>query len=436
MMKFFKSLFFVFAMLIIFTACNSKSDPQSLPVLTTTEAVSVTACTAITGGNITSNGGDDILTGGVCWSTTIEPTIADNKTTASTVSGTFTSTITGLKASTKYYVRAYATNSAGTSYGNEIQFTTLPPTVPGITTTSVSAVNQTNATGGGNITSDGGLVITSRGLCWSLKSAPTIADNKSSDGGGSGSFTSSITGLLYGKIYYVRAYAINSKGIAYGNEIKFYTSTETVTDVDGNLYHTVIIGNQTWMVENLKTTKYNDGTAIENITDNTAWVGLTSGAYCWHSNSSNKKDIYGGLYNWYAVNTGKLAPKGWHVPTYNEWKALVNYVQNDYGFSGSIGKALASGLDWASAKNWAGLSSSSLIGNDLGNNNYSGFSALPGSSRTSGTFGLNQLDANFWSSSTYSNTDSYAMWLVYSESGCNIGTSTQKDGLSVRCIKD
>ncbi len=436
MTKKIKFIFFAFILSITFIACNPKSDPQLPPVLTTTAATSISSASALTGGNITSNGGADVLTSGVCWSTTIDPTISDNKTTTtSAVSGTFTSTITGLKASTTYFVRAYATNSAGTGYGNVVQFTTLAPTIPELTTT-ISSINQTIAIGGGDITSDGGLTITSRGLCWSLKSGPTIANNKSSDGSGSGSFISSITGLIYGKIYYARAYAINSKGIAYGNEIKFYTSTETVTDTDGNIYHTIIIGKQTWMVENLKTTKYNDGTTIANITDNTSWAGLTTGAYCWYSNSNSEKDSYGGLYNWYAVNTGKLAPKGWHIPTSADWTTLVSLVQNDLGYSGSNGKALASQWEWASAKTWAGLTSNLLIGNDLGNNNYSGFSALPGSSRTSGNFGYNQLDANFWSSTSYSSTDAYATWLVYSESGCNIGTSKVNDGLSVRCIKD
>lgn len=438
MTKKLKFLFLAFTLAITLVACNSKSDPQLPPILTTTAATSISSSTALVGGNITSNGGADVLASGVCWSTTANPTVENNKITGSTASGVFTSTIIGLTASTKYFARAYATNSVGTSYGNEIQFTTLAPTLPELTTTEVSSINQTIANGGGNITSDGGLVITSRGLCWSLKSAPTVADNKSTDGSGSGSFTSSITGLIYGKIYYARAYAINSKGIAYGNEIKFYTSTETVTDIDGNLYHSIIIGNQTWMVENLRTTRYNDGTAIPNITDNTAWAGLTTGAYCWYYNSSSEKDKYGGLYNWYAVNTGKLAPKGWHVPTYDEWTTLINYVLNNFGYSGSCGKALASSDvgEWASAKTFAGLSSNLLIGNDVGSNNYSGFSALPGSSRTSGNFGYNMLAANFWSSTSYSSTASYAVWLDYSASNCNKGITNRNSGLSVRCIKD
>lgn len=438
MTKLFKSLFLTLTFLIAFVACNPKSDPQLPPVLTTTAATSISSSTALAGGNITSNGGADILTSGVCWSSTTNPTITDNKTTVSAASGIFTSNITGLTASTIYFVRAYATNSVGTSYGNEIQFTTLAPTLPELSTTDINSINQTVANGGGNIISDGGLPITSRGLCWSLKNTPSIADNKSTDGSGSGNFTSSITGLIYGKFYYARAYAINSKGIAYGKTIKFYTSTETVTDIDGNLYHTVIIGNQTWMVENLKTTKYNDGTNISNNNVYSTWPSSSSGIYCWLSNYTQHRDLYGGLYNWHAVNTGKLTPKGWHVPTNNEWITLLNYVQSDLGYSSSIGKALASsGIgEWASAKNLAGLSSISLIGNDVGNNNYSGFSALPGSCILAGVSGESMLAAFFWTSTTNSTTDAYGIKLAYNSSVCVNGISKYSDGFSVRCIKD
>lgn len=435
-----KFFFFPF-FLITFFACNPKSDPKSDPQLplnlTTSEVTSITSSTAITGGIITSIGSSKILSRGVCWSTKANPTITDTKTNDSiTSSTTFISSISGLSASTTYYIRAYATNSEGTSYGNEVQFTTLSPSLPVLTTSDISIINQTIASGGGNITSNGGVNITSRGICWSLKSNPTIADNKSSDGSGSGTFTSSMTGFIYGKIYYVRAYATNSLGTAYGDRIKFYTSTDIVTDIDGNKYNTVVIGNQTWMVENLKTSKYNDGTAITNTSDNTAWTGLTTGAYCWYYNNSSYKDDYGGLYNWYAVNSGKLAPKGFHVPTYDEWVTLINYVQNNYGYSGSTGKALAGSGSWVKPSTFGGSTSNLLIGNDFTNNNYSCFTANPSACRTTGSFGSLGLSANFWSSTSYSSSSSYAVWLVYNESICNKGISNITDGLSVRCIKD
>src|ERR1035437_6837240 len=154
-------------------------------------------------------------------------------------------------------------------------------------------------------------------------------------------------------------------------------TVNTVTDKDGNVYHTVTIGTQTWMAENLKTTQYNDGTSIPYVTDNTAWSILSTPAYCWYSNdAATYKNKYGALYNWYTVNTGKLAPTGWHVPTDAEWTTLTNYVTANLGTSLNVAKALAATTDWTIDTYDAGA-----IGNDLSKNNSTGFSALPGGYR-------------------------------------------------------
>ena len=100
----------------------------------------------------------------------------------------------------------------------------------------------------------------------------------------------------------------------------------TATDIDGNVYHTVTIGTQIWMVENLKTTRYNDGSPIPFVTDSSSWSNLTTPGYCWYNNDTTNKNTYGALYNWFAVNTGKLAPTGWHVPTDDEWTTLTTYL--------------------------------------------------------------------------------------------------------------
>jgi uncharacterized protein (TIGR02145 family) len=202
-----------------------KSD---LAVLSTTSISSITTNTATSGGNITFDGNDPVTTRGVCWNTTGYPTLYDTKTTDGNSTGLYSSSITGLLPGTTYYVRAYATNSVGTSFGNTLSFTTNT-TIPSLTTTTVSENTFSSATSGGVISSDGGASISAKGVCWSTNHNPTTTDSKTTDGSGKDSFKSSITGLTPATIYYVRAYATNSVGTAYGNEVTFTTPATTPT---------------------------------------------------------------------------------------------------------------------------------------------------------------------------------------------------------------
>ena len=188
---------------------------------TTTAISDITASTATSGGNVLSDGSLPVITRGVCWHTSPNPTIANNKTTDGSGLGVFTSTLTGLTPGITYYVRSYATNSAGTSYGDEKSFS-IGAIV--MSTTAQTLTGLTDATSGGNITSDGGLAITARGVCWNTSPNPTISNSKTTDGTGSGSYSSSITGLTPGATYYARAYATNIAGTAYGNQISFVAS--------------------------------------------------------------------------------------------------------------------------------------------------------------------------------------------------------------------
>jgi len=211
-----------------------------LPGLTTTSATAITSYSATSGGSITIDNGEQVTARGVCWSTSTNPSIAlSTKTSDGTGNGTFTSSITELKGATLYYFRAYATNSVGTSYGAQQSFTTLAASLPTLTTT---AITQTGliASSGGNIATDGGAAVSSRGICWSTTANPTIAlSTKTTDGNGSGIFTSSTTGLNIGTLYYVRAYATNSAGTTYGNQQSFTSfslptlTTTAATNVSG-----------------------------------------------------------------------------------------------------------------------------------------------------------------------------------------------------------
>jgi uncharacterized protein (TIGR02145 family) len=214
----------------------------------------------------------------------------------------------------------------------------------------------------------------------------------------------------------------------------------TFTDPrDGEVYQTVKIGEQIWMAENLRTTKYNDGTDIPLVTDNSAWL-RNDPAYCWYNNDeATYKDTYGALYNWKVVETGKLAPKGWHVPTENEWSKLEAYLgANGYNYDGTtdtwgakLGKSLASQSIWQSSTEIGD------VGNDLSTNNSSGFNGLPSGRRLSisGEFVGDSTEC-FWWSSTEAAYGAYFRGLYDTHSFVYSNDGDRRNGYSVRCIKD
>jgi uncharacterized protein (TIGR02145 family) len=397
-----------------------------LPTLVTEAVDSITATTARCGVNITDDGGDSIIDRGVCWSSSENPTVNDNTTSDGTGTGSFTSVITKLSCSTTYYVRAYATNSAGTGYGNTVSFTTLDCALgrPVVVTSNISSIQQTSAMGGGNVTHEGGSPVTSRGVCWSTTQHPTISDEKTNDGSGTGTFTSSITGLRPGTTYFARAYATNNQGTGYGEEQSFTTPTSggTVSDYDGNIYSTVHIGNQIWMAENLKTTKYSDGTSIPLVTDDTAWINLSTPGYCWYNNNDAAAQTYGALYNWYTVNMGNLCPTSWHVPTDAEWTTLTDYLGGDNVAGGKLKETGTT--HWESP--------------NTGATNETGFTALPGGYRNSldGGFGGLGYQGTWWSASEGSSSSAWRRRLNSDGSDVDRFRYNYEFGFSVRCIKD
>lgn len=193
------------------------------PTITTNAITNITESSASGGGNITDDGGGDVTARGICWNTLGTPTIADNKTSNGAGTGAFTSGLSGLTAGITYYVRAYASNSKGTGYGNQVSF----KTTAAVTTAAITDITSTTATCGGTITSD--KTITARGVCWNIYDNPTITENKTNDGSGTGSFTSSLTGLTANTTYYVRVYATSIEGTQYGSQVSFKTAENQIS---------------------------------------------------------------------------------------------------------------------------------------------------------------------------------------------------------------
>ncbi|MEI7981959.1 MAG: FISUMP domain-containing protein, partial [Bacteroidota bacterium] len=300
-------------------------------------------------------------------------------------------------------------------------------TTPTVTTTPVSNITQTTATSGGNIPSDGGAPVTSRGVCWSTSQNPTIADNFTSDGPGSGAFTSSITGLTTNTLYYYRAYATNSAGTGYGNEGSFTTigespcqGTPTITDIrDGKTYNTVQIGAQCWMRENL-----NIGTMIPGSSEQTNQSAIEK--YCYNDDEANCI-VYGGLYQWNNMmqwstieRTQGICPTGWHLPTDGEWTTLTDFLG---GVSVAGGSMKEEGTAHWTAPN-------------TGATNGSNFTALPGGQRNfDGYFSEISNNAFFWSSSQIDVGIEWPRILTYNHPGVYRNSFLQSFGFSVRCLK-
>ena len=402
---------------------DNSNNPLLIPVIATSEVQNTTQTTSQCGGIIMNDQGEIIIAKGVCWSTNTKPTINDSVTNQGAGANSFTGTMKNLKPNTTYYVRAYATNKYGTGYGNIMTFTTKNPLlVPLITTSEVRNTTQTTAQCGGIITDDKGEIISVKGICWSTNTKPTINDSVTNEGAGVNSFTSTMKNLKSNTTYYVCAYATNSDGTGYGNTMTF-TTPKDLTDIDGNVYQTVTIGTQLWMVGNLKVTKFNDGTPISLVTDDIAWSNLATPGYCFYNNDeSTYKKNYGALYNWYAVGTGKLAPVGWHIPSDDEWTVLTDFLG---GSNIAGGKLKETGTtDWISP--------------NTGATNETNFTALPGGNRgqNAGTFEEVGRGGFWWTSTDIDGYYSNFRSVGNNQIGVGRSGSLRINGLSVRCIKD
>lgn len=333
-----------------------------------------------------------------------------------------------------------------TSHLIVIAFSEVQHTLPTVITDPVSEIGSTWAFVSGAVTDDGGASVFERGFCYGTSPAPTLSDSLVYVGSGTGSFTDILGGLSAETTYYLRAFATNSIGTAYGNSVSFTTAPEflcgidTITDASSHSYHTVLIGSQCWMKENLRTICYATTESIQ-YGGNVSY-GTNAPRYYYPGNNVNNVETYGLLYNWYAVmnvsgwaeptSQQGICPDGWHVPSDLEWQVLEETVGmspdnlNSTGYRDTIGGILSGDIGWQE----------DTIPNSPGNysdpnHNRSGFSALPAGNTDSGV----GSGADFWTSSTYTNSEyAYDRWIASPRVG-RFPCSKEK-WFSVRCIKD
>jgi uncharacterized protein (TIGR02145 family) len=395
--------------LILFFSCN-KSSVETIKVVIPIAPTSLN-------GNVLSN--TKISLSWTDNSTNEDGFKIERKTTSTsyvqiaTISKDITSfTDSALSQNTQFIYRVYSYNSAGSSatYSNELNLKTKA--LPQITTSIISSISERSALGGGTILSDGGSPIIARGIIWDTLSSPTFKiRTKTSDSIGIGNFISTISNLKYNTKYYVRAYAINSVDTSYGNEVSFITNQPSQ----------VVIGTQKWMKVNLDVTTYRNGDIIPQVTDPTAWAGLTTGAWCYYNNDPKNGAIFGKLYNWYAVNDPRgLAPQGWHIPTDAEWTTLENFLGGNEKAGGKL-KATGTSI-------WTIPNADAT--------NETGYGSLPGGYRDNkgiftqvGLFG-------YWWSATQVYSAAYARFQNWNNGVQYRSLQDKREGFSIRCIID
>ena len=324
----------------------------------------------------------------------------------------------------------YACNDA------EVPKLTIVSKISGIT-----EIRRNSAVSGGIAISDKPII--ARGICWSTNPNPTINDSLTIMENSNGNFTSKMTNLLPATKYYVCAYATNEIGTGYSDTLSFSTLGgiwgKNVTDIDNNEYHTITIGTQTWMVENLKTTKYRNGDLIGTTSPYNLDISQEPAPkYQWaYDGNETNVENYGRLYSWYTItDLRNVAPIGWHVATYEDWMTLKYYLmENGYSsnyvkWDESIAKSLAS-------KNlWKTTEYSSCVGNNQTTNNNSDFNAVPSGLRNpEGTFVELGISAH-WFATEMSQSYAYKISLEFNDDRYGITYGANKSGVAVRCVKD
>ena len=324
---------------------------------------------------------------------------------------------------------------------------THPPTV---STKSISEITATSATSGGNVTSDGGDEVVVRGVVWGKSSNPTIENNDgiTQDGEGVGEFTSVLDGLTPSTTYYVRAYAVNSTGFSYGQQNSFETLDEpgTVSDIDGNIYSTVVIGDQEWMAENLKVTRYLNGDSIMTEIPDSVWSITTDGAFSIYpfneidglDSETDVINAYGLLYNWFAANDSRsICPSGWQVPSDDDWDELTDFIGGTSAPNGNklkscrqVDSPLGGECDTTEQPRW------NFNGNHYGTDEY-GYAGLPGGMKLQGgNYSNISAQGHWWTSTETSEVRAYRRSLLNITGSVARLSVNKQIGYSIRCVRN
>ena len=394
------------------------------PEVTTLPVTNIRCETANAGGEVVSDNNDPVTERGVM--------VGGVKYSSGSGEGAFSIKITGLNPNTTYNASAFATNQAGTSYGDPVSFKTKPEDecdddCVKVTTASTSNIQCDRLDLGGHVSGSDEVTIVEYGVFSGISPKPEVTGTKYKVGEGTGPYTATFIMYLFNTTFYVKAYALGNDGkMYYGEEIEFIMERETVTDIEGNVYTTTTIGNQVWMGENMRTRTLNDGTPIPFVIDvENNWYGIKTPLCCLYNNHEPNEAIFGILYNFWAVQTGQICPTGWHVPSENEWNILTNYlIVNGYNYDSTrsenkIAKAMAA------TRRWYSSSVPGSPGHNIPANNSSCFSALPGGRLInwlwddrgfSAKYYRIGYDSRFWTSTTYNMYDyeyKISLWYKY-----------------------
>ena len=434
---------------LIISSCQPP-DPEWTLEVSTGPILEVGSSSCQVEGEIIQVGESGVSAHGFVWSLEPEPDLEEDWNVdlgEVYTEGSYTYTIKGLTASTPYYVRAYAIGGGVVVYGEVSSFTTGEVSLPEIITFSVFNLTSTGGLSGGNITDNGGGTVVASGICWSTSRFPDLNDTHTDEGGGHNSFESYMYDLTPYTVYYVRAYATNSAGTGYGQEVPFrtYWDNSPVTDWDGNQYPTIQIGEQVWTTVNLRATHYADGSPIPWVASETGWSELEpdAGAYCYYEDQANDVEPYGLLYTWGAAVNGisvgdmdgeiqGVCPDGWHLPGDEEWKVL----EMELGMT-----SLTAGED-----QWRGWDEGGKLktpGTDFWNvpnemaTNESGFSAVAAGKRDAvGAFAEKGNYTVFWSATVSGTLEAWLRGLHTLRGDIRRIAVPRTEGVSVRCVMD